>query len=99
MPSCFRKLLLKERTFAALANIPNCAEDDIACRERMRQHLIRGAALRVVRERAAGKCIIAGPAFIKVKRPDGAEDLFCQMTTATGRKLSVYEQLIKRGLI
>jgi len=64
----------------------------------MRQHLIRGAALRAVRERAAGRCIITGPVFVKVKRPDGTEDLFCQMTTAIGRRPSIYEQLIKRGL-
>jgi len=93
-----RRWLLKERTFAKFAGIPDCAEDDVACRERLRKFFIRAVAFRVHHERKAGRCIISGPIFLKVRRPDGKVDLYCEIITGWfGKRLDVVDRLIDRG--
>jgi len=93
-----RKLLLKESTFAKFAGIPDCPEDDIACKERLRKLFIRAVAFRAYHERKAGRRIISGPVFLKVRRPDGKVDLFCEMTTGwIGKRPDVLDRLIDRG--
>jgi len=76
-----RQWLPKERTFAQFAGIPDCPENDIVCKERLRKLFIRAVAFRAYHERKAGRRVISGPVFLKVRRPNGTVDLFCEMTT------------------
>jgi len=64
----------------------------------LREHLIRAAALRVHYEKKAGRCIISGPIFLKVRRPDKEIDLFCEVIKGwSGERLDAVARLITRG--